>query len=116
VPRYNWTGFYIDGNVGGGWSRMDTTQLQIDTTPPMPAFLDYGSENDSGFIGGGRVGCDFQTTNWVFGIESTFDFGSVKGQHSILNLPGFTASREQQPGARFIRSPAGSATSGRRRC
>jgi outer membrane immunogenic protein len=92
VPLYNWTGCYIGGNVGGGWSRMDTTRLFID--PAIPAYLDYGRENDSGFIGGGQVGCDFQTTNWVFGIQGEFDFGNVKGQHNILNLPGFTESNK----------------------
>jgi outer membrane immunogenic protein len=95
VPVYNWTGCYIGGNVGGGWSRMDTTRDFID--PAVPAFLDYGREdNDSGFIGGGQVGCDFQTTNLVMGIEATFDFGSVKGTHSVLNLPGFTESNNLQ--------------------
>src|SRR5271165_6321656 len=63
VPLYNWTGCYIGGNVGGAGSRMDTTRLQTDN-PVTPAFLPYGGENGSGFIGGGQVGCDFQTTNW----------------------------------------------------
>jgi outer membrane immunogenic protein len=91
---YNWTGCYIGANVGGAGNRVDTTRLQFDTAPPTPAFLDYGRENDSGFIGGGQVGCDFQTTNWVFGIEGTFDFGDVKGSHAIVNLPGFTESNK----------------------
>ena len=94
VPVYNWTGCYIGGNVGGGWSRMDTTRLFTD--PAISAILEYGRENDSGFIGGGRVGCDFQTTNWVFGIQGEFDFGSVKGTHNILTLPGFTESKNVQ--------------------
>jgi outer membrane immunogenic protein len=94
VPLYNWTGCYVGGNVGGGWTQTDTTRLFID--PSIPANLDYGRENDSGFLGGGQVGCDFQTTNWVFGIEGTFDFGSVKGTHSIASLPGFTESNNMQ--------------------
>lgn len=94
VPLYNWSGCYIGGNVGGAGSRMDTTRVFID--PAIPAFLDYGRENDSGFIGGGQVGCDFQTTNWVFGVQAEFDFGSVKGSHNILNLPGFTEKNNLQ--------------------
>ena len=94
VPLYNWTGCYIGGNVGGGWSRMDTTRLFTD--PAIPANLDYGRENDSGFIGGGQVGCDFQTTNWVFGVQAEFDFGNVKGSHNILNLPGFSEQNNVQ--------------------
>jgi outer membrane immunogenic protein len=92
VPLYNWTGCYIGGNVGGGWSKMDTTQVQIDTAPPTATQANFGSEKDSGFLGGGQVGCDFQTTNLVFGIEGQFDFGNINGTHSIPALPGFTES------------------------
>jgi outer membrane immunogenic protein len=93
-PLYNWTGCYLGGNVGGLGNRLLTTRLQIDTAPPTPAYLDYGKEKDSGFIGGGQFGCDFQTTNWVFGVETTFDFGNIKGTHSIAGLPGFTESNK----------------------
>jgi outer membrane immunogenic protein len=94
---YNWTGCYVGGNVGGGWSRMHTVRDQIDTIPPTPAFFDYGNETDSGFLGGGQFGCDFQTTNWVFGVEFEGDFGSVKGSHSnIVGLPGFSEANNLQ--------------------
>jgi len=96
VPLYNWTGCYVGGNVGGGWSRMDTTRVQIDTAPPTPTSDNYGRENDSGFMGGGQVGCDFQTTNLVFGIESQFEFGSVKSSHSIPAFPTFTETNNLQ--------------------
>src|ERR1700740_843769 len=92
VPLYNWTGCYIGGNVGGGWSKMDTTQVQIDTAPPTATQANFGSEKDSGFLGGSQVGCDFQTPNLVFGIEGQFDFGNINGTHSIPALPGFTES------------------------
>lgn len=94
VPLYNWTGCYIGGNAGGAWNRMDTIRLFTD--PAIPAYLDYGRETESGFIGGGQVGCDFQTTNWVFGVQAEFDFGGVKGSHNILNLPGFTEQNNLQ--------------------
>lgn len=96
VPLYNWTGCYVGGNVGGAWSRMDTTRAQIDTAPPTATQDNYGRGNDSGFMGGGQVGCDFQTTNLVFGVESQFDFGNVKGSHGIPAFPGFTESNNLQ--------------------
>ena len=96
VPLYYWTGCYVGGNVGGGWSKMDTTRVQIDN--PLTTVQDnFGSENnDSGFIGGGQVGCDFQTNNLVFGIEGQFDFGSVKGTHNVPALAGFTESNNMK--------------------
>src|SRR6202011_5355108 len=82
---YNWTGCYIGGNVGGGWSRMDTTRLQTDLV--SPAVANYGRENDSAFIGGGQAGCDFQTGNLVFGVQGQFDFGNINGQHALVHFP-----------------------------
>jgi outer membrane immunogenic protein len=85
APATPWTGCYIGGNVGGGWSRMDTFLATIDGVGP--AFANFGRENDRGFFGGGQVGCDFQTTNLVFGIQGTFDFGSAKGSHALTDFP-----------------------------
>jgi outer membrane immunogenic protein len=85
---YNWTGCYIGGNVGGGWSRMDTTRLQTDLV--SPAVANYGRENDSAFIGGGQAGCDFQTGNLVFGVQGQFDFGNINGRHSLVDFPTFS--------------------------
>lgn len=85
---YPWTGCFIGGNVGGAWSKMDTTQVAQDGIGPT--FANYGREKDSGFIGGGQVGCDFQTNNLVFGVGGSFDFGSVNGRHLIPDVPGFS--------------------------
>jgi outer membrane immunogenic protein len=32
----------------------------------------FGSDKGSGFLGGGQVGCDFQTTNLVSGSSNIF--------------------------------------------
>ena len=80
APVYSWTGCYIGANVGAGLSRMDTTQQ-------LPTDANLGREDDSGFIGGGQAGCDFQTGNLVFGVQGQADFGNVNGQHSLLGLP-----------------------------
>jgi outer membrane immunogenic protein len=96
VPLYNWTGCYLGANVGGAWSQVDTTQVQIDTAPPTLVQNNFGRDNDSGFMGGGQVGCDFQTTNLVFGIEGQFDFGNAKGSHANPTFPGLTESNNLQ--------------------
>jgi outer membrane immunogenic protein len=94
APVYNWTGCYIGGNVGGGWTRVDTSRVSQDGIGP--AFANYGREDDSGFIGGGQAGCDFQTTNVVFGVQGTFDFGSVKGSHALTDFPNFSETNNQK--------------------
>ena len=93
-PLYNWTGCYIGGNVGGGWTRVDTTRFSQDTIGP--SFATYGRENDSGFIGGGQAGCDFQTTNLVFGVQGTFDFGNIRGSHALVDFPTFSETNNLQ--------------------
>jgi outer membrane immunogenic protein len=85
---YNWSGCYIGGNAGGGWTRMDTSRV-LDATGAT-ANADYGRENDSGFIGGGQAGCDFQTGNLVMGVQGQFDFGNVSGRHALRDFPTFS--------------------------
>jgi outer membrane immunogenic protein len=67
---YNWTGFYIGGNLGGAWES---------TTITDPFFGASFSANRSGFIGGGQVGYNWQLSpNFVFGIEGTFDGTDIR--------------------------------------
>src|SRR5579864_7035122 len=87
-PVYNWTGCYIGGNAGAGWTRVDTSRASQDATGA--AFADYGREDDKGFLGGGQAGCDFQTTNLVFGIQGTFDFGNINGSHALTAFPNMS--------------------------
>jgi outer membrane immunogenic protein len=93
-PGYNWTGCYIGGDAGGAWTRVDTSRASIDTVGA--AFANYGREDDKGFMGGGQAGCDFQTTNLVFGIQGTFDFGGVKGSHALTDFPTFSEANNLQ--------------------
>lgn len=83
-----WTGCYIGGNVGGGWTRIDTTRVQTDLV--TPDFANYGRENDSGFVGGGQIGCDFQTGNLVLGVQGMFDYANINGQHALTDFPAFS--------------------------
>ncbi len=90
VSAYNWTGCYIGGNLGGGWSRQDqhrTDRIGVGAAAPA----DYGSETDSGFVGGGQVGCDYQfAATWVVGIRGQFDWASLSGSHALPTFPTFT--------------------------
>jgi outer membrane immunogenic protein len=83
---YNWSGCYIGGNVGGGWTRVDTERVLQDVA--IPAFANYGREKDSGFIGGGQAGCDFMAgSSLVFGVQGQFDFGNINGRHALTDFP-----------------------------
>jgi len=67
---------YVGGNVGAGWSTNQMFDAQN-----LPG-LDVGSDTGLGIVGGGQVGCDYQSSNWVFGVRGMFDGADV--QSSIV--------------------------------
>lgn len=89
APVFSWTGCYIGGNLGGAWSHTDTNRVSRDTIGAAPAV--YGTEDDSGFVGGGQVGCDYQVSpNLVIGAKGQFEFGNIKGSHALVDFPTFS--------------------------
>jgi outer membrane immunogenic protein len=77
----NWTGCYFGVNGGGASSGGDfTSGVNSGTYLSDPADLTTvrsnasGTANDSGFIGGGQVGCNFQTGTFVLGLDGDWDY------------------------------------------
>lgn len=87
VAVYNWTGFYIGVNAGGAWGRFDPNTSTVFSptgyfaTTSVPAIALVGNQriNASGFTGGLTAGYNWQASNFVFGIESDFNYFGVKG-------------------------------------
>jgi len=75
-PPYNWTGFYVGVNVGGGWA-------DASATATLAGFTAGASETLSGVIGGGQIGYNWQTGPLVLGIEADIQ-GS--GQQTTTNV------------------------------
>jgi outer membrane immunogenic protein len=76
---YNWSGCYIGGHAGAGWAR-----TEWNNTADTAAFGDLSpgegfTQTNSGFVGGGQLGCNYQVNQWVFGIEGTFAGTSIEG-------------------------------------
>jgi outer membrane immunogenic protein len=73
VPVINWTGCYIGGNLGGGWKALRSSDtdgfVEVDKTV-------------SGFVGGGQIGCDYQSGPWVVGIQGMWDGSGVSASLS----------------------------------
>jgi outer membrane immunogenic protein len=83
APRaiYNWTGFYIGANVGGGWA---TTKSDF-----AAGGANFATANNSlsGVIGGGQLGYNWQSGPAVFGVETDFQGSSLKGSLSAPTCP-----------------------------
>ncbi|HEY2229383.1 MAG TPA: outer membrane protein [Xanthobacteraceae bacterium] len=73
APAYNWSGFYVGVNGGGGWgtSSWDGT----------------GSFNLSGAVVGGTAGMDRQIGHAVLGLEGDVDWSNLKGTATTLACP-----------------------------
>jgi outer membrane immunogenic protein len=89
---YNWTGFYIGGELGGGWHEQQTTLGA--GSPQFPSGSVLNPTNGSGFIGGGVVGYNYQINQFVFGVEGAFLGTSQTGSETTLSPggSGFTAN------------------------
>ena len=68
VPAYNWTGFYVGINGGGGWGRSDFG-------PTLPT----GTFRTSGGLVGGTLGYNYQMGNLVLGLEGDADWSNIRG-------------------------------------
>jgi outer membrane immunogenic protein len=64
---YNWSGFYIGAHVGYGWASKDWTQTFSSAALPLDRTVN--PSEPQGFLGGGQIGINWQTGQWVFGIE-----------------------------------------------
>ena len=74
VPVYNWTGFYIGGNVGAAWTQGNVSDSLGNS---------WSNSQQAVFTGGGQVGANYQV-NWaVFGVEADFDW--LANNHNSSN-------------------------------
>jgi outer membrane immunogenic protein len=81
AAAYNWAGFYIGGHIGGGWSKTNLTNTQSDGAIAWPD-LDIGQSiglKQSGIVGGGQIGYNFQNGNWVYGVELSGSGANING-------------------------------------
>jgi outer membrane immunogenic protein len=84
---YNWTGFYIGGQVGGGW--FSTQGTSIDATASFPAGFVHNTINGSGFLGGGYAGYNYQINQFVIGIDGDYSWAHLKGSGSDISPINF---------------------------
>ena len=81
IPYYNWSGFYIGGNLGYGFSSSSSFS---DT-----AKSNFTSTTSSQFLGGGQVGVNWEFgPGVVIGAEAQFDWlPNAQNTLSLFNPP-----------------------------
>jgi len=66
-PPYNWSGFYIGGNLGAGWNNISVTDTIVGDT--------FSTTSSTQFVGGGQVGANYEFLGGaVIGVEADFDW------------------------------------------
>jgi outer membrane immunogenic protein len=74
MAAYNWTGFYIGVNGGGGWNTWTGTAAAAG--PGINSF------SGSGGLAGATVGGNYQIGNVVLGLEGTYDWADIRNTQS----------------------------------
>jgi outer membrane immunogenic protein len=91
APVYNWGGFYVGLNGGGG-SGHKCWDLNNALGVPLGVAISEGCHDATGGMVGGQVGYRWQAANWVFGVEAQGDWADLKGSNSSLVIAPFLAN------------------------
>jgi outer membrane immunogenic protein len=80
APVFSWTGCYIGGNAGGLWATKDWSGQASSST------------DISSWLAGGQVGCNYQVSAWVFGIQGDYDWTNASASTTDA---AFLATKDQ---------------------
>jgi outer membrane immunogenic protein len=89
-----WAGFYLGGNAGWVGSANNDINLSGSDTGPsglgsmlaagvIPSTINLG---DSGFLGGGQLGYNWQFGSWVLGLEGDLDWANAKSSVTVPDV------------------------------
>ena len=76
-PECNWTGFYIGLNVGGQWGHSEDRSIDGYFAGVDNVLWGY---DESGVVGGGQVGYNFQWNWLVLGVEADGGYMNLDGR------------------------------------
>jgi outer membrane immunogenic protein len=97
-PIYNWTGFYIGGNVGYSWGRSSDTSTLTNGAGTV-LFSSADKSNLDGVVGGGQIGYNWQVQNWVWGLEADIQGTGERGSRAYTCPIGICTPTTTIPGA-----------------
>jgi len=91
---YNWSGFYIGLNGGGGSSHKCWDLTSVTGVAVVPS-VSEGCHNATGGVGGGQIGYRWMSGPVLFGLEGQGDWASLRGS-SLSSPAAFGAALTNQ--------------------
>ena len=92
---YDWTGFYVGGNVGAIGSTGNSVHQCVNpagvTNGALCDVIRDTSLNGTGFIGGAQAGYNWQMTGLLFGLEGDIQGTTLKSSTTITGAFPLTA-------------------------
>jgi outer membrane immunogenic protein len=83
-PAPSWTGFYIGVNGGASWATaanaINLAGLGFGIGGTLPLY----SQGLNGFLGGGQIGYNYQSGNFLVGVEGDGDWTHINGTTPCL--------------------------------
>src|SRR5262245_59061423 len=86
VPFVRWTGLYIGGHVGGAWSEVDWSNISLTG--------ERFNKSESGFIGGGQIGYNYQIGYVVVGVEASLSGADLSSDFRSIVTPAVRFSAD----------------------
>jgi outer membrane immunogenic protein len=115
APVYNWTGWYVGGNLGASFGRAKT-DFNIDPVTVtsstlgravIPGFGQSDILEPSGFIGGGQIGYNWQYSPLiVVGLEADIQGSLEKDNRSLSNSINVFFAKSTAPVGPLVPAPA----------
>lgn len=85
--RYDWSGLYIGGYLGGAWGGRVTIREKV---PFNPGSGSWENDLNTSWIGGGTLGYNFQRCSWLFGLENEAGYIQLRGTTPDPHSAGFS--------------------------
>lgn len=114
-PVWSWTGFYIGGNGGYSWgrSRTDVSYFNpvtgLGIVPPAGSITNASFDMNGG-VAGGQAGYNWQSANWVLGIEGDLQWSGEKGSAGFSCAAVAITAGPCLPGLTFLPAAAAGGT------
>jgi len=91
APVFNWSGFYVGGQVGEGWDV--TTPTETVSSSEFPVGFVLNTLHAKGLLGGGYAGFNYQIHQFVIGIEGDYAWANLSGSANTVGVLGGTQER-----------------------